>query len=112
MPNSACSFGRHCAPPIFSDVGDDQHVRTIRVEFEPFGNILTQDRRRERPKALSIFNLEVQIALHGRGPRIAKDRAGAKRAWPELQATLEPTDRLLSRKSVGRLFHQGVFTGN
>ena len=53
-------------------------------------------RRRERAKTFPVFNLEVEIALHGRRPWIAQDRAGAERAWSELHATLKPTTRLLA----------------
>ena len=61
MPNSACSFGAHRASLALCYVGNDQHVGTVVVELEIVANVLTQDRRRKRAEALTIFDLKIQI---------------------------------------------------
>ena len=57
--------GSHGATPIFAHFGDEQHVGAIGFEFKPIRNILAQYRRRERPKALTILDLQIEVALHG-----------------------------------------------
>ena len=54
----------HMAMLGFSDVGNNQHVRAVRRKFEPFRDVFTQYRRRERPKALAIFDLQIEVLLH------------------------------------------------
>ena len=48
------------------DVRDEQHVRAVVVEIKPIGDVLAQNRRRERAERLAIFDLEVEHFLHGR----------------------------------------------
>src|SRR5262249_24717005 len=68
-----------------------------------------QYRRRERPKALAIFHLQIEVTLHGWRAGVAQDRARAERAWTELHATLEPADRLLISKRGDRFRDHFVF---
>ena len=69
--------------------------------------------RCERPETFAVFDLEVELLLHGRGARIAEDRTRAERARAELHAALEPSDRLLRGEGIGcfldhlRLGHRG-----
>ena len=62
MPNSACSSARHGAAPVLAHIGDDQHVGAVGIELEPVGDVLAQHRRRERPKALAILDLQIEVA--------------------------------------------------
>src|SRR5260370_41842645 len=64
-------------------IRDEQHIRRIRVEFEPFGDTLAENRRRERPEALPIFYFEVQGLLHRWRTRIAENGTPAQCAWAE-----------------------------
>ena len=54
---------------------------------------------------MAIFDFKIQIALHGGAPRIAKDRAGTKRARAELHPTLKPAEGLL----LGHGVYHGFF---
>ena len=88
------------------DVGDQQHVRAVAVELEPFGDVLAQHRRRERPERFAELDLEVHHRLHLRRPGIADDRAAAERARAELHPALQQADDLFGCQMPGDRFGQ------
>ena len=94
-------FLRHGNTMFVTQPGDEQHVRTVRVEIEPGRDVLPQHRRRERPKGFAELDLEVQQPLHRRGSRIAEDRPRAERARSELHPALVPADRQAGRQRPG-----------
>ncbi len=85
---------------MFGHVGDQGHVGAVGVGVEPLGQVLAQHRGREGAKRFTVLDLEVERPLHGRGTRIAQDRARAQGARPELHAPLEPADRPAGRELV------------
>ena len=95
MPKSASSSAVIVRRRASRTSAHEQHVRRVDVELEPVGDVLAQDRRRERPERLAVLDLEVQQLLHRRRARVAEDRAAAERARSELHPALEPADRLL-----------------
>src|SRR6266540_6854394 len=78
-------------------VGDEQHVGAVSVELEPFGDVLSQHRRREWPKRFAEFDFQVHHRLHLWRSGVSDDRPAAKRPRTELHPSLYETDNLLLR---------------
>src|SRR5262249_23653905 len=52
-------------------------------------------------EALPVFDLEVEVLLHGGTARIAEDRTVAERAGSEFHAALEPANGFTAGQSLG-----------
>ena len=100
----------HGAPLVVPDVGDDQHVGAVRIEFEPVRNIFAQHRRRKGTETLAVFDLEVEVLLHRGRTGIAEDRACAERTRAEFHPALKPADRKLVGQRLRRRLDHLVFT--
>src|SRR2546425_6639604 len=56
--------GGHFAAMALGNIGHQHHVGTVLVQFEPLGDLLSEDAGRERPKAFAILDLEIHDRLH------------------------------------------------
>src|ERR1700693_5577808 len=80
---------------------NEQHVRALFVQIEPFGRTLPQHGLCDRRKAVTEFDLEVHSLLHLRRARVAKYRAATQCARAEFHTALKPADDLLARNEIG-----------
>ena len=72
-------------------------------------HILAQHCRGKRTKALAVFDLEVEVLLHGGRAGIAEDRARAERARTKFHPALKPADRELVGQRLRRCLDHLVF---
>ncbi len=82
----------HESALVGAHLEDLHHERHVIVLLEPFGDVLAQDARRERPERFAALDLEVEDVLHVGPARVAEDGAVAERARPPFHAALEPAD--------------------
>ncbi len=106
MPHSPAASGGTGRRRSLEHVGDQQHVRAVAVELEPFADVLAQHGRRERTERLAELDLQVHHRLHLGRPRVAKNRAAAERARSELHAALHQADDLFARQARRHLVGQ------
>src|SRR5246500_4691761 len=99
-PEQPLLLARHFAAMALVDRSDHEHVGTVHIDVEPLRDVLAQDRRRKRAKALAILDLQIELLLHLRVARIGEDRAIAERARTKLHASLKPADGLAVRERV------------
>ena len=92
MPNSVCSAAVIARRRALCHVGDQQHIRAVRVELEPVGDVLAQHRGREGPEASRYFTLRLSVfcMVGERGsPRI--ERAPSARGPNSMRPWNQPT---------------------
>src|SRR2546422_11756612 len=74
---------------------DQQHVRTLPIQFEIFRYPLPQDTRRKGPEAFAELDLQVHYFLHLWRPGVADNRTRPQRPRPEFHPATKPTDHFL-----------------
>src|SRR5437867_1818802 len=84
--------GRNLCALFFSNLEDLHHEGDSVVLFEPFADSFGEHGRGKGPKRFPSFYLGVENSFHVRAPRIAEDRAVAKRARTPLHPPLEPAE--------------------
>src|SRR5207249_2323253 len=84
--------GRNSTPLFFPNLEDLHHKGNGIVLLEPIGDGFGDHGRSKRAKRLPPFDLSVENSLHIGAPRIADDRAVAKRARTPLHPALEPAE--------------------
>src|ERR1700730_8257764 len=82
---------------------NQQHVGRRTIKFKVVGDILFQDRRRERPESFPILDLKIQFFLHLRVPCVPQDAAITQSTRAEFHSPLKPANDISILK-----FRRGV----
>src|SRR5262249_59889978 len=99
-------LGRHGDATLAADRSHQLHVGAAVVQLKIVRHVLARNRGRKWPKALAIFDPQIELALQARRAGVAEDGAVAERARTELHPALKPPDDLLLRQRGRDLVEQ------